>query len=116
MISPVSPTVQGILTRVEITPEGCWLWTGGTSRGGGKHTQTNPGYPSVWVREERRSRRGHVLMFEVFHGPVPAGFEVAHRCGSSLCLAPGHLEAQTPEDNRRERIERHRALKGGEPR
>lgn len=123
MITPDSPTIRRILDRCERTPAGCLRWTGGTSRGGGKKTQKNPGYPSVWVVEEKRSRRGHAVIFEAFHGELPAGHERGHTCGDSLCLDPDHMEAQSKEDNRRERIKRHRNKKinenttdGGGPR
>jgi hypothetical protein len=119
-LTPESRTVREIMARCILSPEGCWIWTGGTSRGGGKRNQSNPGYPTVWEYETKRSRRGHAVMYEAFHGPLPPGRERAHTCSNSLCLNPRDMEAQTPEENRRERIERDRARKieqtGGEPR
>lgn len=117
-LTPESKTIRAIMARCVLTPDGCWIWTGGTSRGGGKKNQQNPGYPTVWVYEEKRPRRGHAVMYEAFHGPLPPGRERAHRCSNSLCLNPWDMEAQTPEENRRERIERYRSKKieqaGGE--
>ena len=43
----------------------------------------------------------HVLAFEVFHGAVPAGYEVDHTCRNTLCCNPEHLEAVTPAENNR---------------
>lgn len=114
-LTPESRTIRAIMARCVLDPDGCWIWTGGTSKGGGKRNQPNPGYPSVWVVEERRTRRGHAVVFEAFHGELPEGCERAHLCSKSLCLNPACMEAQTKEQNRLERIERDRRnrLNGG---
>lgn len=110
-ITPESRTIRKIWERCVITETGCFRWTGGTSRGGGKRNQRNPGYPSVWVEEEKRTRRGHVVIGEAFHGPLPDDHEWGHACGDSLCCNPRDVVPQTKEENRRERIERHRMIK-----
>lgn len=110
-LTPESRTIRAIMARCLIDPDGCWIWQGGTSRGGGKKTQANPGYPTVWVYEEKRPRRGHAVVFEAFHGELPEGHERAHLCSKSLCLNPACMQAQTKEANRRERIERDRRNK-----
>lgn len=116
-MTPESPTIRAILARCVIDPDGCWIWTGGRSRGGGKHNQDNPGYPTVWDRERKKARRGHAVIYEAYHGDLPDGYERAHLCAKSLCLNPACMEAQTKEANRRERIERDRRNRnGGEPR
>jgi len=111
IISTEGPTMRKIFAKCVINPDGCWIWTGGTSRGGGKQNQCNPGYPSVWVEEIKRTRRGHVVVGEAFHGPLPEGCEWSHRCGISICLNPACIQPDTKEENRRERIERHRKIK-----
>jgi len=30
---------------------------------------------------------------------IPKGFEVAHKCGKSLCCNPAHLKLSTPKEN-----------------
>lgn len=114
MISSESRTIRKIWDRCVINDDGCFIWTGGTSRGGGKKTQCNPGYPSVWVEEEKRTRRGHAVIGEAFHGPLPEGYEWSHECGISICLNPRCISPETKEANRRERVERHRR-NGGSP-
>lgn len=111
ILSTEGPTVRKIMAKCVVNPDGCWIWTGGTSRGGGKRGQRNPGYPSVWVEEEKRTRRGHVVIGETFHGELPEGHEWGHLCGVSICLNPRDIAPQTKEENRRERVERHRAQK-----
>lgn len=115
MISSEGPTIRKILARCVLSDDGCWLWTGGTSRGGGKKNQCNPGYPSVYIHETGQTRRGHVVIGETFHGPLPdEDHEWSHQCGISICLNPDHIKAEHKDDNRRERVERHRRL-GGSP-
>jgi hypothetical protein len=75
-------------------PGKCWLWTGSLDA---------RGYPQAKVG----GRRGRVLrvhrlvagMFTDINGPVH------HRCGNTVCLNPGHLEALS---NDAEHGERHR--------
>lgn len=111
MITSESKTIRKIWGRCVINPDGCFIWTGGTSRGGGKKDQCNLGYPSVWIEEEKRTRRGHVVIGEAFHGLLPEGHEWSHRCGISICLNPDHVWPDTIVENRRERVERHRRNK-----
>jgi hypothetical protein len=114
MITPESATIRKIWDRCVINPDGCFIWTGGCSRGGGKKSQCNPGYPSVYVSEEKTTRRGHVVIGEAFHGELPEDHEWSHQCGISICLNPDHIRPESKEENRRERVERHRRH-GGSP-
>jgi hypothetical protein len=76
---------------------GCWIWIGQVtqSRGGSPRGRIN-------VRDasgKHRKRYAHVVAFEAFHGPVPAGREVSHACECTICVNPSHLEALTHSDN-----------------
>lgn len=111
MITPESVTIRRMFARCLITSSGCFEWTGGKSIGGGKRDRERGFYPSVWVVEEKRTRRGHVVIGEAFHGPLPEGHEWGHKCGNSLCCNPADIEPQTIDDNRRERVERYRSMR-----
>lgn len=111
MIGPESRTIRAIFARCVLTPSGCFEWTGGKSIGGGKSGRIRGFYPSVWVVEEKRTRRGHVVIGEAFHGPLPEGHEWGHTCGNSLCCNPRDIIPQTIEDNRRERVDRYRRMR-----
>lgn len=43
--------------------------------------------------------KAHRLMHELTVGPIPAGFDVDHRCGNGRCVAPLHLRAATRKQN-----------------
>ena len=114
ILTPESRTIRKIWERCVITETGCFRWTGGRSKGGGKKRQPHPGYGSVWVEEAKTTRRVHVVIGEAFHGPLPDDdYEWGHACGDSLCCNPRDVVPQTKEENRRERIERHRRIKEG---
>lgn len=48
-----------------------------------------------------KTRFGHVVSHELFVGPIPDGYEVDHLCRITWCCNPRHLEAVTPQENKR---------------
>lgn len=62
---------------------GCWLWTGALSRGYGRINRV----------------MAHRIFFEHYHGPVPSGLEINHKCRVKCCVNPDHLEAVTHSEN-----------------
>jgi hypothetical protein len=81
-------TVEAILEKRNVTPEGCWEWTGGRNPNGyGKTTLHN------------RTTVVHRLSYEHFVGPIPNGFHVCHHCDNPPCFNPEHLFVGTPKEN-----------------
>jgi hypothetical protein len=72
----------------------CILWLHGLNK---------DSYPQVCV--ERRTRLGHRLVCERYHGPCPPGKEVAHSCAVRNCINPKHLRWATHKDNMRDHYE-----------
>jgi hypothetical protein len=62
------------------SPDGCWDWSGPTTRGVGRFSaggQTDP---------------AHRVAYELTHGaPSPRGAVFVHACGNKLCCNPAHL-------------------------
>jgi hypothetical protein len=116
VLTPESPIIRSVFARCDLD-DGHFMWTGATSKGGGKSGQPGDGYPSVWVPELKRTVRGHRLIFAAFHGywDMPPGFHREHVCNRSLCLNPACMELVTAEENQRRKVWRDRARKEGQP-
>lgn len=97
----MSPTTyRRLFSRVAFDPNGCWLWTGATNSSG-------YGYISVG---KGRVAGVHRVSYELFYGPIPAGYETDHLCNRRRCVNPIHIQAVTREENVR-RIKRRRPLR-----
>ncbi len=73
---------------------GCWLWTKSRNR---------KGYGRWWFRDQDYGRLAHVVLWEIFNGPLPEGFELDHLCRVRICVNPAHLEPVTGTVNRQRR-------------
>lgn len=77
-----------LLNRVEVRPDGCWIWT---------RAKTDQGYGSFAMAG--RTYRAHRWFYEHFIGPVPEGLHLDHLCRNRACCNPGHLEPVTSREN-----------------
>lgn len=88
--------ISRIVNRVEVSPEGCWLWLGshsGEGRGGGYGRMSLDGH-TVSV---------HRTMYAALYGPIPGRKQIDHTCCNRLCCNPSHLEMVTHKQNQRRR-------------
>jgi len=87
-LDPKMPT--GFWDRCFPCPmSGCWLWFGSIN---------NKGYGTYYTRlpaSGSNTRYGHRLAYLVLVGSVPAGLELDHKCRTTNCVNPDHLEPVT---------------------
>jgi len=83
------PLIERFMKRVEIQPDGCWMWTGATTRGYGQFS----------VAHTAGRRVAHRWSYEYHVGPIPEGLTIDHLCRNPSCVNPEHLEAVTIHEN-----------------
>lgn len=74
-----------LMDRVQVTDDGCWLWTGYVDRDG--------------YGRQNEGRLAHRLMYEALVGPIPEGLTIDHLCRVRHCVNPAHLEPVTLREN-----------------
>lgn len=76
------------LAKIDRDASGCWLWTGGTVRGG---------YGQFWLNGKHVY--AHRYAYETLVGPIPDGLQVDHLCRTPACVRPSHLQPVTCREN-----------------
>lgn len=76
---------------------GCWEWNGGR----------------IWSEYGRVMHDGvatstHRLSYRAFHGEIPEGLVVRHKCDNPPCMNPDHLELGTHGQNAEDMFKRGR--------
>lgn len=91
-------------SRIERIPEaGCWLWLGST-----KSSKWN--YGKLWLNGVLEG--AHRAAWILYHGEIPIGRYVCHRCDVPLCVNPGHLFLGDARSNMRDMIAKGRDREG----
>lgn len=88
------------MAKVNIQPNGCWIWTGSTIK---------RGYGNFWFRG--KVWRSHRVSFTLFRGEIPRDAQIDHQChvpascagGEGCphrrCVNPDHLALSTNKEN-----------------
>lgn len=95
------PIEDRLWSRVDKTPDGCWVWLGPTNRSGyGEIGRDAPSGGTVRV---------HRLSYQLAYGSIPDGQCVLHRCDNRPCVRPDHLWLGTQSDNNADMVAKGRA-------
>lgn len=82
------PLWQRIAEKCEPGADGCLLWTGAA---------TPLGYGQLYV--DGRLQFAHRAAYELTHGAIAEGMSLDHLCRRPSCIAPGHLQVVTHQEN-----------------
>lgn len=81
---------------------GCWDWRGGRD------------HYNYAILSTEGTMKAHRFSYEFHKGPIPAGFDVLHRCDNPPCTNPEHLFAGTAHDNIMDAVYKGRMGEEGE--
>ncbi len=82
--------MQRLMGALAFDETDCWYFRG---------SHTDLGYGVMHAVGEKRAHR---VAWVLFHGPIPAGMHVLHRCDVRCCVNPDHLFLGTHGDNMRD--------------
>ena len=92
--------IARFLLLVDKTPT-CWLWKGASN-----------GRYGSWKGLNYEHHTAHKWSYIYFVGPVPSGMDVDHKCETSLCVNPEHLQLLLPSYNRAWQSEKEHCKRG----
>ena len=101
--------IQGrLIKNSTVQDNGCWTWN--------LYVNKRSGYGQFWAGRDEQGKyiwkNAHRVSYEVFHGEVPEGLEVAHKCHCRDCVNPNHLIATTHQENVQMSIDAGRWCRG----
>jgi len=101
---PRTDPIARFLAKIDVTDDGCWIYTGGTN---------HQGYGKFWL--DGKTVTSHRFAFTAFRGDVPDGLHLDHTCHNDAaaagrcaggptcahrrCSNPDHLRATHPSQN-----------------
>lgn len=101
------PWQERLWSKVAPGAGGCLIWTSAINHRGYGLFAGPAGYGMP------RFNAAHRWAYVAANGPIPDGLEVDHLCNVTACVNPTHLEAVTPEENKRRAVERRTHCKNG---
>ncbi len=94
-----------LLSGFEKNNNDCWVWLG---------AKQPTGYGLLWVSNTKKYEKTHRLSYKFFHGKIPDGICVCHKCDNPSCINPEHLFLGTHADNASDKISKGRQKIGSQ--
>lgn len=85
----IPPPIERFMAKIELSPDGCWLWTAFVTTWGYGQFGTSNG----------RSVAAHRWSYEHHVGSIPEGRLVDHICQVRHCVNPAHLRLASKKQN-----------------
>lgn len=84
----MKPAIERFLSKISVSENGCWEWTGGKSK---------DGYGIITIN--KKYILTHRFIYEYFCGVLCPDLQINHKCKNTCCCNPLHLEQVTPQEN-----------------
>lgn len=99
------PLVERIFDKVYMDPNsGCWIFYGAWN---------SAGYGMIQREDaQRRKVLVHRKVWELAHGPIPAGLEACHKCDTPSCCNPDHIFLASHRENIRDAADKGKFPRG----
>lgn len=90
MVPDISSLPPHFQDRINLSPKGCWEWTG---------AMHHNGYGAC--AKAFGTNRAHRVSYQLLIGPIPEGLVIDHLCRVRNCVNPQHMEPVTDRENRK---------------
>lgn len=92
--------IELFISKIRLNESGCWIWTGALG-GSGFYGTYAWRYRDSNNNKCKNQMMAHKITYMIFHGLVPTGLMLDHKCRVHECVSPYDLEAVTPKENQR---------------
>ena len=90
--------------KIRFTENDCIEWTG---------TKDKDGYGVI--QKDGIKKKTHRAIWEYYHGDIPSGLNVCHKCDNPSCVKVSHLFLGTQKDNMQDMIKKGRKVVNSKP-